>query len=62
MLARWVPSRHDEADWRQAGEEAHAQAAAAFNLQRVCEAWRGLLTTDLDPTVPGPTLALLGSG
>jgi hypothetical protein len=28
----------------------------------VCQAWRGLLTTDLDPAVPGPRLELLGSG
>jgi hypothetical protein len=28
----------------------------------VCEAWRSLLTTDLDPTVPGPMLELLSSG
>jgi glycosyltransferase involved in cell wall biosynthesis len=51
-----------EADWRSAGDEAHAQVAAAFNLPRVCEAWRGLLTTDLDPTAPDPVLELLSSG
>jgi hypothetical protein len=28
----------------------------------VCEAWRDLLTTDLDPAVPDPKLELLGSG
>jgi glycosyltransferase involved in cell wall biosynthesis len=49
-------------DWRQAGDDAHAQAAAAFNLPLVCEAWRGLLTADLDPATPGPVLELLGSG
>ena len=49
-------------DWRQAGDLAHAQAAAAFNLPLVCEAWRGLLTADLDPATPGPVLELLGSG
>ena len=52
----------DEADWRRAGDEAHAQAAAAFNLPSVCEAWRDLLTTDRDPAVPGPMLELLSSG
>jgi len=48
-------------DWREAGDAAHAQVAAAFNLPRVCEAWRGLLTADLDPAAPGPVLELLGS-
>ena len=47
--------------WREAGDAAHAQVAAAFNLPRVCEAWRGLLTADLDPATPGPVLELLGS-
>ena len=49
-------------DWRAAGDAAHAQAAAAFNLNLVCESWHGLLTADLDPAVPGPILELLGSG
>ena len=39
----------------------HAQATAAFNLARVCEAWHGLLSADLEPAVPGPILELLGS-
>jgi glycosyltransferase involved in cell wall biosynthesis len=51
-----------EEDWRAAGDDAHAQAAVAFNLNRVCEAWHGLLTADRDPAVPGPILELLGSG
>ena len=51
----------DDHDWRAAGDDAHAQAAAAFNLARVCQAWHGLLTADLDPAVPGPILELLGS-
>jgi hypothetical protein len=38
------------------------KAAAAFNLTRVCEAWHGLLTADLDPAITGPILELLGSG
>ena len=50
-----------EGDWRTAGDDAHGQAAAAFNLPQVSEAWRGLLTADLDPAVPGPILELLGS-
>jgi glycosyltransferase involved in cell wall biosynthesis len=50
------------ADWRLAGEAAHAQAEAAFALPLVCEAWRGLLTADLDPALPRPVLELLGSG
>ena len=51
----------DEGDWRAAGDDAHGQVAAAFNLTGVCEAWRSLLTADLDPAVPGPILELLGS-
>jgi glycosyltransferase involved in cell wall biosynthesis len=51
----------DEGDWRAAGDDAHGQAAAAFNLPQVSEAWRGLLTADLDPAVPGPIFELLGS-
>ena len=51
----------DDGDWRAAGDDAHGQVAAAYNLTRVCEAWRGLLTADLDPAVPGPILELLGS-
>jgi glycosyltransferase involved in cell wall biosynthesis len=47
--------------WREAGDAAHAQVAAAFNLPLVCEAWRGLLTADRDPATPGPVLELLGS-
>jgi len=60
-MAAAVMTLGDEGDWRAAGHDAHAQAAAAFNLTRVCEAWRGLLTADLDPAVPGPILELLGS-
>ena len=48
-------------DWQEAGDAAHAQVAAAFNLPKVCEAWRGLLTADLDPAMPAPVLAMLGS-
>ena len=61
-MAAAVMALGDEDDWRAAGDDAHAQAAAAFNLTRVCEAWRGLLTADLEPAVPGPVLELLGSG
>ena len=60
-MAAAVMALGDEGDWRAAGNDAHGQAAAAFNLPRVCEAWRGLLTADLDPAVPGPILELLGS-
>ncbi|HEY6313430.1 MAG TPA: glycosyltransferase family 1 protein [Streptosporangiaceae bacterium] len=63
-MAAAIAALGEEAAWRQAGEVAHAQVAAAFALPRVCEAWRGLLREDLDPTVPGPdpeTLELLGS-
>ena len=61
-MAAAIAALGDEADWRRAGDEAHAQAAAAFNLPSVCEAWRDLLTTDRDPAVPGPMLELLSSG
>jgi glycosyltransferase involved in cell wall biosynthesis len=61
-MAAAVMALADEGDRRAAGDDAHAQAAAAFNLARVCEAWHGLLTADLDPAVPDPILELLGSG
>ncbi len=60
-MAAAVVALGDEGDWRAAGDDAHGQAAAAFNLTRVSEAWHGLLTADLDPAVPGPILELLGS-
>jgi glycosyltransferase involved in cell wall biosynthesis len=60
-MAAAVLALGDEGDWRAAGDDAHAQAAAAFNLTRVCEAWHGLLTADLNPALPGPILELLGS-
>ena len=60
-MAAAVMALGDEGDWRAAGDDAHTQAAAAFNLMRVCEAWHGLLTADLDPAVPGPIFELLGS-
>jgi len=47
--------------WRAAGRLAHEQAAGAFALAGVSRAWYELLTTDLDPAVPGPILELLGS-
>jgi glycosyltransferase involved in cell wall biosynthesis len=61
QMAAAVMALGDEHDWRAAGDDAHGQAAAAFNLARVCGAWHGLLTADLDPAVPGPILELLGS-
>jgi glycosyltransferase involved in cell wall biosynthesis len=61
-MAAAVLALAGEDDWRAAGGDARAQAAAAFDLNRVCEAWHGLLTADLDPAVPGPILELLGSG
>jgi len=60
-MAAAIATLGDEGDWRAAGDDAHAQAAAAFNLARVCQAWHGLLTADLDPAVSGPILELLGS-
>jgi glycosyltransferase involved in cell wall biosynthesis len=61
QMAAAIRAHAREDDWRAAGDDAHAQTAAAFGLGRVCEAWRGLLSTDLDPAVPGPILELLGS-
>ena len=61
QMAAAILALADEAAWRAAGDQAHAQAAAAFGLNRVCEIWHGLLTADLDPAVPGPILELLGS-
>ena len=60
-MAAAILALGDEHDWRAAGRDAHDQAAASFNLARVCQAWHGLLTADLDPAVPGPILELLGS-
>jgi glycosyltransferase involved in cell wall biosynthesis len=60
-MAAAIMAFGDEHDRRAAGDDAHAQAAAAFNLARVGQAWHGLLTADLDPAVPGPILELLGS-
>ncbi|HEX5295758.1 MAG TPA: glycosyltransferase family 1 protein [Streptosporangiaceae bacterium] len=61
-MAAAVLALAGEDGWRAAGDAAHAQAAAAFNLNLVCESWHSLLTADLDPAVPGPILELLGSG
>ncbi len=61
-MAAAIAALGDEAAWRSAGDEAHAQVSTAFNLPGVCEAWRGLLTKDLDPAVRGPMLELLRSG
>jgi hypothetical protein len=59
-MAAAIAAIGDEAGRRLAGDAAHEQATA-FGLARVCQAWRGLLTADLDPAVPGPILDLLGS-
>ena len=60
-MAAAIGALSEASAWRRAGDEAHAQAAAAFDLPRVCEAWRGLLTEDLEPAVPGAIFELLGS-
>ncbi len=60
-MAAAIAALGEAADWRRAGDDAHAQAAACFDLPRVAETWRGLLTADLDPAAPGPTFELLGS-
>jgi hypothetical protein len=61
QMAAAILALGDELGWRQAGDEAHAQAAAAFSLSQAGEARRGLLTADLDAAVPRPILELLGS-
>jgi glycosyltransferase involved in cell wall biosynthesis len=61
QMAAAVLALGEQDSWRAAGDDAHEQAAAAFNLPRVAQAWRDLLTTDLDPAVPGPIFELLGS-
>jgi hypothetical protein len=60
-MAAAITALGSEEDRRLAGDAAHGQAAGAFGLERVCQAWRGLLNEDLDPAVPGPILDLLGS-
>ena len=60
-MAASIASLSGDAAWRDAGEVAHRQATDRFALKRVCESWRRLLTTDLEPAVPGPLLELLGS-
>jgi hypothetical protein len=40
-MAAAIMALGDEDDWRVAGDDAHAQAAGAFNLARVCQAWHG---------------------
>ena len=60
-MAAAISGLADTAAWREAGEAAHAQAAARFALQQVCGTWHRLLTSDIEPAVPGPLLELLGS-
>jgi glycosyltransferase involved in cell wall biosynthesis len=60
-MAAAIGTLADTAAWREAGEAAHGQAAGRFALQQVCETWHRLLTTDIEPAVPGPLLELLGS-
>ncbi len=60
-MAAAIAAVADEAAWRAAGQAAHEQATDRFALKRVCESWHRLLTTDLEPAVPGPLLELLGS-
>jgi hypothetical protein len=51
-MATAVLALAEEGDWHAAGDDAHRQAAAAFNVPQVSETWRELLTADLDPAVP----------
>jgi len=61
QMAAAIASLADERTWRDAGDAAHEQAAERFALRLVCEKWHRLLTTDIEPAVPGPLLELLGS-
>ena len=61
----WPPRSPRSATRRPGGARATRptrRSAPRSTCRGVCEAWRGLLTTDLDPAVPGPMLELLGSG
>ncbi len=60
-MAAAIAALGDENAWREAGEIARKQAADKFALQLVCEKWHRLLTTDIEPAVPGPLLELLGT-
>ena len=60
-MAAAIAALDGEQAWREAGEAAHEQAAGRFALPQVCQTWHRLLTTDLEPAVPGPLLELLGS-
>jgi hypothetical protein len=60
-MAAAIIATGGEDEWRQAGDAAHVQAADAFELGKVCETWRGLLTENLTPAVPDPIFELLGS-
>src|ERR1700755_2433108 len=52
-MAAAIMDYGDDHDWRAAGDDAHAQAAAAFNLARVWQGWHWPLTTDPDGRAPG---------
>jgi glycosyltransferase involved in cell wall biosynthesis len=60
MAAAIVALGSDE-EWRAAGDLAHRQAAASFELGQVCEAWRGLLRRDIAPGAGDQVPAVAGS-
>jgi len=60
-MAAAIGSLSDEQAWREAGAMAHDQAVERFALPDVARAWHRLLTTNMEPAVPGPLLELLGS-
>jgi glycosyltransferase involved in cell wall biosynthesis len=60
-MAAAIQSVADEPAWLEAGSLAHRQATDGFALARVSQTWHHLLTTDIEPAVPGPLLELLGS-
>jgi glycosyltransferase involved in cell wall biosynthesis len=51
----------DTGEWRDAGDRAHEQAAAAFAFERIRGSWLDLLTSDRPAAVPDPIYELLGA-
>jgi glycosyltransferase involved in cell wall biosynthesis len=59
-MAAAIVELQDPEQWRSAGALANEQARA-FELGKVCETWRALLTADLTPGAASPDFQLQGS-
>ena len=59
-MAAAIVELQDPEQWRSAGALANEQARA-FELGKVCEMWRALLTADLTPGAASPDFQLQGS-